>query len=74
MAEDCLSVYAAIMEQPGELALSDVEKACPRWQCWVGVAGLLYARRPLTSPPAVIRSENAQDLLGQIRDWEDSHS
>jgi len=39
----------------------------PRWHVWRGVCGLLYARRPRTSPPVVLRSTNAADLRDQIR-------
>jgi hypothetical protein len=37
------------------------------WHVWRGVCGLVYARRPRTSPPLVVRAENPEDLLAQIR-------
>jgi len=39
----------------------------PHWHVWRGVAGLLYARRPRSSPPRVVRGQDAVDLLDQIR-------
>ena len=39
----------------------------PQWHVWRGVSGLVYARRPRTSPPAVVRGEDAVDLRDQIR-------
>jgi hypothetical protein len=39
----------------------------PQWHVWRGVCGLVYARRPRTSPPAVVRGEDAVDLRDQIR-------
>ena len=39
----------------------------PHWHVWRGVCGLVYARRPRTSPPLVVRADNPVDLLAQIR-------
>jgi len=39
----------------------------PHWHVWRGVCGLVYARRPRTSPPLVVRGEDAEDLRDQIR-------
>lgn len=39
----------------------------PQWHVWRGVCGLVYARRPRTSPPVVLRGEDAVDLRDQIR-------
>ena len=39
----------------------------PHWHIWRGVGGLVYARRPRTSPPVVVRGENVLDLRDQIR-------
>lgn len=39
----------------------------PHWHVWRGVSGLVYARRPRTSPPVVVRAENVADLSDQIR-------
>lgn len=57
-----------------EPALDDIEREFPRWHCWEGISGLLYASRRLTSPPAVVRGEDAVDLRDQIRGWEGRHS
>jgi len=39
----------------------------PDWHVWRGVAGLLYARRPRSSPPKVVRGKTTGDLREQIR-------
>ena len=39
---------------------------CPGWHVWRGVAGLLYARRPKTSPPKVARARDVTALREQI--------
>ncbi len=39
----------------------------PRWHVWRGISGLVYARALLTSPPVVVRGEDAVDLRDQIR-------
>ena len=42
----------------------------PLWHVWRGVCGLVYARRPRTSPPLVVRGEDAVDLRDQIKQAE----
>ncbi len=39
----------------------------PHWHVWRGVCGLVYARRPRTSPPLVVRAASAVELRAQIR-------
>jgi hypothetical protein len=39
----------------------------PDWHVWRGLGGLVYARRPRTSPPVVVRAEDAVDLRDQIK-------
>ena len=39
----------------------------PGWHVWRGVGGRVYARRPRTSPPVVVRAMDAADLREQIR-------
>lgn len=53
-----------------EPTLEDVQREWPRWHAWKGISGLVYASRSLTSPPAVVRAEDATDLRDQIRGWE----
>ena len=62
--------------QTAEPTLEDVEHEWPRWHTWLGICGLVYASRGLTSPPAVVRGEDATDLRDQIRGWEgrDGHT
>jgi hypothetical protein len=68
-------LYTARMDsQTAEPTLEDVDREWPRWHCWKGVSGLLYASRSLTSPPAVVRGEDATDLRDQIRGWEGGHT
>jgi hypothetical protein len=42
----------------------------PHWHVWQGVCGLVYARRPRSSPPVVVRGEDAVDLRNQMRQAE----
>jgi hypothetical protein len=39
----------------------------PRWHVWRGICGLVYARALRTSPPVVVRGEDAVDLRDRIR-------
>jgi hypothetical protein len=39
----------------------------PHWHVWRGVAGLLYARRPRSTPPIVVRATDAAGLRDRIR-------
>jgi hypothetical protein len=50
----------------GEPALDDVRAMFPQWEVWTGIAGLVYARRLLSSPPMVVRAEDPRDLIDQI--------
>jgi hypothetical protein len=43
------------------------------WEAWVGVGGMLYARRRKTSPPVVFRSPDACGLARQVAEWEEKH-
>ena len=48
-------------------ALAAINRSYPPWQAWEGViAGLLYARRPNSSPPMVVRSVTAPGLRHEI--------
>jgi hypothetical protein len=48
-------------------ALAEVEHDCPGWQAWPGVlAGVVYARRPRTSPPLVVRAITTDGLRQAI--------
>lgn len=48
-----------------------VEREFPRWHCWRGISGLVYASRQKTSPPLILRDENTVELRAQIRVTED---
>jgi hypothetical protein len=48
-------------------ALKEIEALFPHWHMWRGVNGLLYARRPKTSPPWVVRAATVPGLLEAIR-------
>jgi hypothetical protein len=41
----------------------------PCWHAWTGVAGLLYARLPRSSPPVVLRGADPGSVAEQIRAW-----
>ena len=45
---------------------SEATEPYPAWHTWEGVNGTWYARRLLTSPPAVLRSATAEGLAGEI--------
>jgi hypothetical protein len=48
-------------------ALADVERDYPGWQAWPAVlAGIVYARRPQTSPPLVVRAATTDGLRQAI--------
>ena len=53
--------------------LDDIKRRFPHWHAWHGIAGLVYAARRMTSPPAVKRAEDTQGLITQIRQWEAEH-
>lgn len=42
----------------------------PRWHVWRGIAGLLYARRLMSSPPRVVRGHDPVQLRDLIRQTE----
>ncbi|HUY49869.1 MAG TPA: hypothetical protein VMV92_29840 [Streptosporangiaceae bacterium] len=42
----------------------------PYWRVWRGIAGLVYARRVKSSPPRVVRGQDAIDLRDRIRQAE----
>jgi hypothetical protein len=49
-------------------ALADVERDYPGWQAWPGVlAGVVYARRPLSTPPMVVRAVSPDGLRKAIK-------
>jgi hypothetical protein len=48
-------------------ALADVDRDYPGWHAWPAVlAGLLYARRPNSTPPLVVRSATIAGLREAI--------
>ena len=53
--------------------LAEIEREWPRWHTWRGISGMVYARRNMTSPPAVLRDENTTELRAQIKSWEATH-
>lgn len=46
----------------------------PHWEAWIGIGGLLYARRRKSSPPIVFRAVTAEELAAKITEYEDAHS
>ena len=48
-------------------ALAEVARDYPGWHAWPGVlAGVVYARRPRTSPPMVVRAISPDGLRQAI--------
>lgn len=56
----------AMDPETAEPALKDVQAEFPAWYAWRGIAGLLYARRLNSTPPRIVRAEDADDLRDQI--------
>jgi hypothetical protein len=50
--------------------LDDMRREFPRWHCWEGIAGRLYARLRKSSPPLVVGSATTLGLRERIRDAE----
>jgi hypothetical protein len=46
----------------------------PAWEAWVGVGGILYARRRKSSPPVVFRAATAEELAAKITQFEGARS
>jgi hypothetical protein len=63
-------VNNATRSQPDPLA--PLRGKFPYWEAWVGISGLLYARRRMTSPPVVFRAATAEELAAKIREYEDA--
>ena len=52
-------------------ALAQVERDYPGWHAWpAALAGLVYARRPQTSPPLVVRAASVNQLRTEIENVE----
>ncbi len=48
-------------------ALATIDRDFPGWHAWRGVlAGVVYARRPRSSPPLVVRAINTEELRRAI--------
>jgi hypothetical protein len=55
-------------------SLATIPDDYPGWLAWEGViAGLLYARRPGSSPPIVVRSSTTDGLRQEIESAEREH-
>ncbi len=53
--------------------LDDVAREFPRWHCWAGVAGMLYAKLERASPPVVVRGADPATLRDSIVRWLADH-
>ena len=52
-------------------ALAQVGRDYPGWHAWpAALAGLVYARRPRTSPPLVVRATSVNQLRTEIENAE----
>lgn len=48
-------------------ALAEIARDYPGWETWKGaLAGVIYARRPRTSPPLVVRAITTAELRQAI--------
>jgi hypothetical protein len=53
--------------------LRRIEPDHPCWHTWVGVGGLLYARKLKSSPPVVYRATDPAELEARISEHEGQH-
>jgi hypothetical protein len=53
-----------------DAALRRITAQFPDWHTWLGVTGQLYARRPRSSPPKVVRGAHPGELADAIREAE----
>lgn len=51
-------------------ALRTISEEFPGWEAWAGVVSLLYARRPRSTPPLVVRSPTLDGLRTAIEEAE----
>jgi hypothetical protein len=64
-------VITALNDEGRACELAEITRAYPAWRAWPGtVAGVLYARRPRTSPPLVVRAATLDRLRQAIEDAE----
>ena len=56
-----------------DLSREELERQFPRWHMWQGIAGLWYASRRGSRPPAVVRGEDLVGLRDEIRRWTGTH-
>lgn len=57
-------------EQGRVTSLDDIGWDYPPWYAWAGVGGILYARRPQSSPPMIVRSSTTDGLRQAIEEAE----
>jgi hypothetical protein len=51
--------------------LAQVDREYPGWHAWSAVlAGLVYARRPRSTPPLVVRAVSVEQLRSEIENAE----
>jgi len=60
-------LYSALMPEDEMPHWWPYAAELPRWHVWRGVSGLLYGRLLRSSPPLVVRGEDAVDLRDAIR-------
>jgi hypothetical protein len=53
-------------DQQRAQALRDIDADHPGWHAWPGILGLLFARRPDSHPPLLVRSATASGLRTEI--------
>ena len=58
---------------PALPTLDDVAREFPRWHCWEGVTGMLYAKLERASPPVVVRGADPAALRDSIVRWLADH-
>jgi hypothetical protein len=60
-------VTAQLNDDERVRALAEIERDYPGWRAWSGVlAEVVYARRPYSSPPLVVRAITSTELRHAI--------
>jgi hypothetical protein len=68
------SRMSAIRKRADDITPEQLLAEFARWHIWIGLCGIRYARRSLTSPPAIVRGEDWTALRDEIRGWEGTHT
>jgi hypothetical protein len=54
------------VDQRNDKPPATLTAAFPAWHFWLGVSGIKYARRPMSSPPKVVRAPTWELLRKEL--------